>query len=673
MIRLLSILALLWCCSAQAATYYLAPTGNDSTGDGSIGSPWATLNKGTEGIPGTTYLQPGDTLYLRGGHYNGAANMIDLPAGQGVSGTSNAPIRIAAYQSEVPIIGQTMSNFASVVFGGKSWWVFDSLCYSNVHGWMQYTTVTNLTITNCNLTTGQEGFETLSYPGLLFTGDSQFNRILNNRIHDFGGPYGTGGTSGTYTLGSTLMMIGNETTDPAARYNLVQGNEFWSGGHGCLEIPASHNVIRSNLFHNAPTIAAVDPLLWMPNFGNERTETNMYGLWGARIIKSADGGDVPNLDVRNVWEDNRMFYTGPPADTGGSFGIEVASSRAIYRRNSIAFALAGGVYFTPGGSETMTCSNAFYGNVIYGSGLAETYGGTQMQSYTYGMLVNGLPTRVFTNYVVNNIIWANLPGDIDPAVYNDQVVRTNWIGGVGLGSPLFTSTNGIGYTYDAGNLPDFTLQSNSPCIDAGTFLTTATGSGTSTTLPVANALYFSDGNKVVDGDSIQLEGSTNTSIVTLCDWTNNVLYLDAPLTFSAGQGVALAYQGSAPDMGAFEGASTNEPPPYIPPTSQTASPTFSPNGGTFTNSVSVTISCATPAALMWYSTGTATTNSGPYTGSFTIYNNATISAIAAAPGYTASATASATFTKYSDPEPGPPAASGSFSVDALQLNRIIRR
>ena len=44
------------------AVYYISPTGNDSTGDGTIGNPWASWNK----IDSIT-LNPGDTVYIRGG------------------------------------------------------------------------------------------------------------------------------------------------------------------------------------------------------------------------------------------------------------------------------------------------------------------------------------------------------------------------------------------------------------------------------------------------------------------------------------------------------------------------------------------------------------------------------------------------------------------------------
>ncbi len=45
-------------------TYYVAPSGNDTSGDGSQGNPWKTIQKGVNS------LAAGDTLYLRGGTYH---------------------------------------------------------------------------------------------------------------------------------------------------------------------------------------------------------------------------------------------------------------------------------------------------------------------------------------------------------------------------------------------------------------------------------------------------------------------------------------------------------------------------------------------------------------------------------------------------------------------------
>src|SRR5205085_686379 len=77
-----------------------------------------------------------------------------------------------------------------------------------------------------------------------------------------------------------------------------------------------------------------------------------------------------------------------------------------------------------------------------------------------------------------------------------------------------------------------------------------------------------------------------------------------------------------------------------------ATPVLSPAGGTYSTSVSVTITDSTPGATIYYTTDgtTPTTSSTQYTGPFSVTTTQTIKAIATAPGYTASAVASAAYT-----------------------------
>jgi hypothetical protein len=100
----------------------------------------------------------------------------------------------------------------------------------------------------------------------------------------------------------------------------------------------------------------------------------------------------------------------------------------------------------------------------------------------------------------------------------------------------------------------FQLQSNSPMIDAGVFLTSAAAAGSGTNLAVLDAGYFLDGYGIagVEGDVIQLQGQTQTALITRVDYTNNILTLNQPLNWAAAQGVSLQFSGQAPDIGAIE-------------------------------------------------------------------------------------------------------------------------
>src|SRR5437879_1223838 len=79
---------------------------------------------------------------------------------------------------------------------------------------------------------------------------------------------------------------------------------------------------------------------------------------------------------------------------------------------------------------------------------------------------------------------------------------------------------------------------------------------------------------------------------------------------------------------------------------QVATPTFSQGGGTYTGSVTVTISDATSGAAIHYTTdgSTPTTSSPVYGGALTFNQTTTLKAMAAASGMTDSGVASATYT-----------------------------
>ena len=78
-----------------------------------------------------------------------------------------------------------------------------------------------------------------------------------------------------------------------------------------------------------------------------------------------------------------------------------------------------------------------------------------------------------------------------------------------------------------------------------------------------------------------------------------------------------------------------------------ATPTFSPAGGTFTGSVTVALSCATPGTTILYAMGVnspGASNFLAYTGPVTLTNSAMVTAKATRSGYLDSGTASASYT-----------------------------
>jgi len=88
----------------------------------------------------------------------------------------------------------------------------------------------------------------------------------------------------------------------------------------------------------------------------------------------------------------------------------------------------------------------------------------------------------------------------------------------------------------------------------------ANGSGIS--FVVADSDFFQAGLAGIKGDLIQLQGQTVTAQLLASTQPLRTIMVNTRLTWTNGQGVALPYNGAAPDIGAFEfGANTAKPAP----------------------------------------------------------------------------------------------------------------
>ena len=100
------------------------------------------------------------------------------------------------------------------------------------------------------------------------------------------------------------------------------------------------------------------------------------------------------------------------------------------------------------------------------------------------------------------------------------------------------------------NRKEYGLKKNSPCVDAGGFLTYAIGEGAGRTITVGDPYFFSDGFGIVEGDIIRV-GAMEVQVTTV-DYGNKLLILSKPIQWSDRAPVSLTYKGIAPDIGAIE-------------------------------------------------------------------------------------------------------------------------
>lgn len=98
---------------------------------------------------------------------------------------------------------------------------------------------------------------------------------------------------------------------------------------------------------------------------------------------------------------------------------------------------------------------------------------------------------------------------------------------------------------------NFQLQADSPCIDAGGFLTSTTSGGSGRIIAIKDSLYFSDGFGLVPGDLVQIGTNSSVRIMSV-DHQAKTITVERSITWNSGDHVSYPYSGAAPDLGAYE-------------------------------------------------------------------------------------------------------------------------
>ena len=229
----------------------------------------------------------------------------------------------------------------------------------------------------------------------------------------------------------------------------------------------------------------------------------------------------------------------------------------------------------------------FYNNTIYRSGYGFE-GGGQAATRRVGITFSNAAVAHTGNNVKNNIIYDSRDGDFGNSdgsagqygsFTGGIITENNWCttakaGCSEYGNPYFVNPD-VTTPASIVTLPDLALQSNSPAIDGGIHLTTANGSGTnSTTLVVADALYFQDGTWGSDlargvthfPDWIAIGAVGNVVQIRSINYSTNTISLASPMTWSNGSRIWLykksdgtvVLHGFAPDYGAHEYSGTSQ-------------------------------------------------------------------------------------------------------------------
>lgn len=543
--RNLSLIALLALVAGQAGAkdIYVSPTGNDSSNGASSSTALRSIAAASK------QAQAGDTVLLMPGRYNEAI----VPAR---SGDTANPITYKSAGPGAAVLTSTRSKglSAAISINGINNIIVDGVHVDGVKvgpaayvdKFAMITNASRITIRNGNFKYAN-GWQGIGVGG----GASRIT--IEDNVIDTVGIYDTG--EGANSDVGDALEIRNASGGAVPEYVLVQRNTIKRGAHDVIRVSGRYCVIQDNILSNS----------------------------FKEILGGDAGGRVGSiLGEDNVVQRNYILESGKSSDSSTQVLFKIEGERNIARQNVLAYGYQDGFLTAAGDWSHDTNNYRIYNNTFYhlGSGawLMESYQGASSIGdgvFANNAVVDQRLKPLSSSKDVDLIFAVRVMAGASPTART--VVRGNYFSPVASKS-MKVSLLGFGGDVDmvqaetkypalfSGNkqervqfvsaspqaLKDYDLKSGSPGIDGGEFLTTAVGSGTSKTLKVADSLYFTDGYGLIPGDTIQLQGSTERVSITKIDHGSKTLTLSANLTFKDGQGVSLAYNGAAPDVGARE-------------------------------------------------------------------------------------------------------------------------
>ena len=213
--------------SFTGTTYYVATTGNDTSGTGTFSNPWKSWQKGFSTITA------GQRLYIRGGTYTDTYNTLIGVNISGRNGASGNLILVSNYPNEIPILDCSglsgTGEYYGISMSNSDYWNIKGITIKNVRGddfskgFELSDGCSNITLDRCVIT--------LCGGGFTFGGSTAFFNISyincdvyeNWDVVDAGGY--CNGFNGNLPATSTVSMTGCR-----AWLNSDDGFDFMAGG-----------------------------------------------------------------------------------------------------------------------------------------------------------------------------------------------------------------------------------------------------------------------------------------------------------------------------------------------------------------------------------------------------------------------------------------------------------
>jgi hypothetical protein len=524
------------CAAAHAKDIFVATNGNDANSGLTTAQPVRTIAKGS------ALAQPGDVVRILPGRYNEAI----IPARSGAAGK---PITYRAHTTTRPVLthGSARGLDAAIRISGKSHITVDGIDVDGVRAAPEARVNRFALIENATQVIVRNGnFKYANgWAGFSVTGTTSYVTIEDNTI-DFVGQYDSGAGTNSDTGDEIEVRHGT------IHHVLIQRNKLRHGGHNLIRLDARNSIVQDN------------------NFDNSYRDV----LGGDRGGRAATFQGTDNIIQRN-------FFTGSgqSSDAARNPLIKVEGVGNIARQNVFYNGQNHGIITASGDWSANSTYARIYNNTFYRLGSSawqiRHYEGTVGQ----GMFLNNLvldsrlnpPNSNEDSDVLYSVATANLGATANSKVMTNlfypganKVPRVLLQGFDGfleipiaeqVHPTLFNGNKRARPTFIVAapkSIPDFDLVSGSAGVNQGAFLTTTKSGGTSARVPVNDRRYFSDGFGLVPGDLVQFKGSLERIRIVDIDEAASTLVLARSVTFTSGQGIALAYEGSAPDAGARE-------------------------------------------------------------------------------------------------------------------------
>jgi len=465
-------------CFAQT-NYYVAANG-DNNDNGSLGSPWETVQHGIN------QLTAGDILHIRGGNY---IEKVSIPN----SGTSGNWITIRNYEGEQPVLDATGlgGQDAVLLIDNKSYIMIDGLEIAN------------------NIKNNAQG--------ILVEGGGDYITLQNCKIHDIHFSSNVNANVTSTKNSQPLIVYGTEGSNAITNL-VIQNNEIYDSRTGHSEgLAVNGNVdgfeILNNTVHDLTNIGIdiIGHEGTSPNASNDQARNGLVKnntVYNCIAVYATSGGIYIDGGRDIIVENNASYHNGYGIEIGCENKNKTTSNITVrnnlFYDNEISGLTMGGFDYPSSTGKVIDClirNNTFFQNNFKGDFTGEVY-----LSYSENCVV------------VNNIFYAssqNVFGYVESSqpnlVFDYNVVycqsganslEYDWNGNFYANFAAFKAGTGL----DANSLfvnpllvsdnlatVDLHLQSTSPAVDAG-----------SSTYPLAVGETDMDSQNRLEGSAVDI-------------------------------------------------------------------------------------------------------------------------------------------------------------------------